>query len=157
MKFILTHFAPNKTIVNVNNCRVYRTTCEDSHFIEIIESNKEILEGEYIYTNTLFVLMDNEYIEDTRNHYVSISLHTKRKNDTISYYPCVITCEELIGWENYLTYLLGYVIRHLSDDKAYFSFDKEHHNNTKIYGNEETIVEQLLQKCGVDRGRWSLA
>lgn len=37
--------------------------------------------------------------------------------------------------------------------KTYFSFDKEHHDNTKIYGNEETIVEQLLQKCGVDIGR----
>lgn len=37
--------------------------------------------------------------------------------------------------------------------KTYFSFDKEHHDNTKIYGNEETIVELLLQKCGVDIGR----
>mgnify|MGYP003560002342 FL=1 len=153
MKFILTHFAPTKTKVDVNNCRVYRTTCEDPHFIEIIESNKEILEGEFIHTNSLFVLMDNEYVEYTRNHYVSISLHTKRKNDTISYYPCVITCEELICWENYLKYLLGRVIRHLSDDKSYFSFDKEHYENTKIQGNEETIVTQLLQKCGVDIGR----
>jgi hypothetical protein len=97
--------------------------------------------------------MDNEYVEYTRNHYVSISLHTKRKNDIISYYPCVITCEELICWENYLKYLLGHVIRHLSDDKSYFSFDKEHYENTKIQGNEETIVTQLLQKCGVDIGR----
>lgn len=150
MRFILTHFAPTDTLVNVNDCRVYRTTCEDSHFIEIIESNKEILEGEFIHTNTLFVLMDNEYVESARNFYASISLHTKRKDDAISYYPCVVTCEELMCWNVYLKYLLERVINHLSDDKSYFSFDKEHYENTKIQGNEETIVTQLLQKCGVE-------
>lgn len=145
MKFIQTSNLPAGVINNLNldDVRIYKTTCEDGHFLEIIDLNKDILDGEYAITNILYVLMDNTYVEDTDNVYASISIHEYRKPNGVSYYPCVITCEKSPSC-NILKRLLEKAIDDLSSDNSYFSFDKEHKENIRIMGNKQSIVTKIL-------------
>ena len=149
MKFIQTNYLATNTIVNPSNIRIYSTTCEDKHFIDIIETNKESLIGEYIISNRLYVLVENEYIEDAKNFYASISLHEEHRGNDVSYYPCVVTCESLSDSERYLKHLIEQVIEHLSSDNSYFSFDKQHKDNIRILGNEQKIIAQILTMCDI--------
>ena len=144
MKFIKTIYLPANTTVNLANTRIYKTTCEDEHFLEIIDANKELLEGEYVITNILYVLMENENIEDTNQFYASITIQEEWKGDEVSYYPSVITCENLLSWEVCLKYLLEQAIENLSSENSYISFDKEHKENVRIIGNEEDVVLKIL-------------
>lgn len=144
MKFIKTIYLPTNTTVNLANTRIYKTTCEDKHFLEIIDANKELLEGEYVITNILYVLMENENIEDTNKFYASITIQEEWKGDEVSYYPSVITCENLSSWDVCLKYLLEQVIENLSSENSYMSFDKERKENVRIIGNEEDVVLRIL-------------
>jgi hypothetical protein len=144
MKFVKTIYLPANTTVNLANTRIYKTTCEDKHFLEIIDANKELLGGEYVITNILYVLMENENIEDTNQFYASITIQEEWKGDEVSYYPNVITCEKLLSWEVCLKYLLEQAIENLSSENSYISFDKEHKENVRIIGNEEDVVLKIL-------------
>ena len=152
MKFIQTSYLPAGVInnLNLNDVRVYKTTCEDRHFGEIIDLNKEYLDGEYAITNILYVLMDNTYVEDSDNFYASISIREYRKPNEVSYYPCVITCEKSLSYNIYLKHLLEMVIDNLSSDNSYFSFDKEHKDNIRIMGNEQSIAAKILALCNAN-------
>lgn len=149
MHFIQTNYLPQNTRIDLANTRIYGTTCEDIHFKEIIAANKKSLDGEYI-TNLLYVLMENESIEDAKDIYASISLHEERSGDYESYYPCVITSEELLDAKVCLKYLLEKVIEHLSSDNSYFLFDKERKEKIKILGNEQNIVTRMLALCRIE-------
>ena len=150
MKFIQTNYLPSNTEINLANTRIYGTTCDDAHFMEIVDANREFLEGEYIITNLLYVLMENECIEETENFFASISIHKEQRGEDVSYYPCVVTSENLMDFNRYLLYLIEQVIVNLSSDNSYFSFDKEHKNNIRILGNERKIVTRILALCGIN-------
>ncbi len=150
MKFIQTNYLPLNTEINLADTRIYSTTCEDKHFIEIIDANKDFLEGEYIITNLLYVLMENECIEETKNFFASISIHKEHKDQYVYYYPCIITSESLLDSNTHLIYLIEKVIEYLSTDNSFFSFDKQHINNIRILGNEQKILTKLLTICGLN-------
>ena len=147
MKFIQTNYLPIETKVDVSNTRVYGTTCDDKHFIEIIDTHRGELVGELVFTNILYVLMDNEYIEAATKFYASISIHKEKKGDQVSYYPCVVTYEKQLSLNIHLKYFLEKVIECLSYENAYFSFDKEHKENIKMTGNEQKIITELMSEC----------
>ena len=93
MRLITTNYIEDVNNVEMANCRVYQTTCEDAHFANIIFENADILEGEFVNTNLLFVLMDNVNIENTENYYSSISFRTRRRGANLIYQVCVVTKE----------------------------------------------------------------
>ena len=150
MKFIQTNYLPSNIKINIANTRIYGTTCEDTHFMEIIDANRESLDGEYIITNHLYVLMENDCIEDSKNYFASISIHEEQRGDDVSYYPCVVTSESLLGSNAHLLYLIEQVIVNLSSDNSYFSFDREHKDSIRILGNERNIVIRILSLCGIE-------
>ena len=150
MKFIQTNYLPSNTEINLANTRIYGTTCDDVHFLEIVDANRESLEGEYIISDQLYVLMENEHIDDTKNFFASISIHKEQRGKDVSYYPCVVTSENLMDSNTHLINLIERVIVNLSSDNSYFSFDKEHKNNIRILGNERNIVTRILALCGIN-------
>jgi ADP-ribose pyrophosphatase YjhB (NUDIX family) len=97
-----------------------------------------------------YVLMENDCIEDSKNYFASISIHEEQRGDDVSYYPCVVTSESLLGSNAHLLYLIEQVIVNLSSDNSYFSFDREHKDNIRILGNERNIVIRILSLCGIE-------
>lgn len=81
--------------------------------------------------------------------YKRIRKYSKWKGNEVSYYPCVIMCENLSSWYVYLKHFLEIVIENLSSDKSYMSFDNERKENVRINGNEKDIVLRILTLCGI--------
>lgn len=105
MQLITTNYLEDASEVIQENCRTYKTTCEDEHFIHIIEQNRDALHNEFVLTNILYVLMDNENVEDTVNFYASISFRETLRGSNTIYRICIITKEETISPEPFNWFL----------------------------------------------------
>lgn len=97
MRLIETNYLADVSNVEINDCRIYKTTCDDEHFNDIIHENVYALEGEFLDTSILFVLMDNVNIEDTTNFYSSISFRTRQRGINTIYQVCIVTKENGIS------------------------------------------------------------
>lgn len=97
MRLITTNYLADVGNVEMANCRVYQTTCEDVHFTNIISTNVAALQGEFVDTSILYVLMDNENVEDTTNYYSSLSFKTRQRGGDIIYQVCIVTKEDNIS------------------------------------------------------------
>lgn len=97
MKLIETNYLTDIGNIEITDCRIYQTTCDDKHFGGIINENVYALEGEFLDTSILFVLMDNVNIEDTTNFYSSISFRTRQRGINTIYQVCIVTKENGIS------------------------------------------------------------
>ena len=97
MRLITTNYLEDVSNVEMANCRVYQTTCSDAHFANIISQNVDALQGEFVDTSILYVLMDNENVEDTTNYYSSLSFNTRQRGDNTIYQVCIVTKEDILS------------------------------------------------------------
>jgi hypothetical protein len=99
MRLIETNYLADIGNIEITGCRIYQTTCDDEHFGDIINENVYALEGEFINTSILFVLMDNVNIEDATNFYSSISFRVRQRGNNIIYQVCIVTKENGISMD----------------------------------------------------------
>ena len=153
MRLIITNYLDDIGNVTIDTCRVYQTNCDDEHFTNIVLENRNLLGGEFLYTNYLYVLMDNESVEDTTNFYASISFRTRmRGNDTI-YQVYLVTKENGIN-DDLLKDFLCNVLGNLSlDDNIRIAFSSDHLEITYSISSDEHInlcVENMFEELGLN-------
>ena len=152
MRLIETNYLANVENIDVNNCRVYQTTCDDEHFNEIINENIYALEGEFLDASVLFVLMDNVNIEDTTNFYSSISFRTRQRGNDAIYQVCVVTKENGISIDLLRDFLIK-VFHNLSLDNsiriAFTSNPLEITFGIRTVGNINQCVDNLLNELAI--------
>ena len=106
MILLETNSLNNVKEFTIQDCTIYQTTCDDKYFINIIDKNKEILEGEFALTNYLFVLIDNMSIFDRPNRYASISFRERKRGEDIIFEVCVVIVEDRISLKLFKDFLL---------------------------------------------------
>ena len=153
MRIITTNYIGNIGNVTIDTCIIYQTTCDDEHFNSIILENRNLLIGEFVSTNQLYVLMDNESIEDTTNYYASISFNTRKRANNTIYQVCIITKEEGISIE-LLRNFLSKVIDGLSlDDSIRIALSSNPLETTYSIASIELIelcLEDMFEELGIE-------
>ena len=149
MRLIETNYLADVGNVEITDFRTYQTTCDDEHFGDIINENVYALEGEFLDTSILFVLMDNVNIEDTTNYYSSISFRTRQRGINTIYQVCVVTKENGISTDLFRDFLTN-VFHNLSlDDSIRIAFTSDPLETTfsiRTIENINQCVNNMLNK-----------
>ena len=153
MRLITTNYLDGVGNVTIDTCRVYQTNCDDEHFTNIVLENRNLLGGEFVCTNHLYVLMDNESVEDTTNFYASISFRTTMRGNNMIYQICLITKENNISID-LLRDFLHNVLSILSlDDSIRIAFSSDSLETTHGISTDEHInlcVENMFALLGLN-------
>lgn len=117
MVYIDTDFHPDVNHVDLSQTRVYQTDCDNTFLKRIIEIHKERLEGVNL-PSYIFVLTENEHIEDINEAYASISFQKVQRDAYFLYVATIVTCENIINMEECLRQLFNLSLEFISGDNV---------------------------------------
>lgn len=115
MVYIDTDFHFEINHVNLGQTRVYQTDCDDTFLTRIIDINRERLEGINL-PSCIFVLTENEDIEDINEAYASISFQEIQRDADYLYVATIVTCENIFNKEECLRRLFNLSLEFISGD-----------------------------------------
>ena len=153
MVLITTNYLDGLGNVTIDTCRIYQTTCDDEHFINIISENRNLLVGEFVDTHQLFVLMDNVNVEDTANFYSSISFRPRKRGTDMIYQVCLVTKENDISIDLLRAFLLKLFDTLSLDDSIRIAFSSNPLEATYSISNTDNInlcVDNIFRTFGLN-------
>lgn len=153
MTFIETNYVTRPIGVMKDECRVYETDCNDQHFSDLIQENRDSLRDKFIDSHELYVLMDNVNVRNEFNSYASISFITRRRGENIIYQIGVITKERCVSHVVLKEFILK-VFEKLSWEEyiriAFTSDSLETTYRVDEIGNRELCFNNLMEELGIN-------